>query len=149
MEPPLKHVLSKLVLIAGSALASLAQASPNVGVSVSINEPGFYGRIDIGDRPAPRVIYQQPVIIRPTPVAQVQRPIYLRVPPGHYRNWARHCVRYRACGQPVYFVDDPRYQRDAYRQGYHEGRKDARREQRREERRERWERHQDWRHNHR
>jgi hypothetical protein len=89
-------------LVAGLALPLAAHAT-DVGVSVSVNQPGFYGRVDIGPTPPP-VIYPQPVIIVPGPVAVQQRPIYLRVPPGHEKNWAKHCARYRACGQPVYFV---------------------------------------------
>jgi hypothetical protein len=77
----------------------------NVGVSIAIDQPGFYGRINIGDQP-PALIYQQPMIIQQTQVAAYQRPIYLHVPPGHYKRWARYCGRYRACGQPVYFVQD-------------------------------------------
>jgi len=126
--------LSTLTLLAGLALSTLAQAGTDVGVSVTVREPGFYGRVEIGDRPPPRVIYQQPVIIQQTPVAVVQRPIYLHVPPGHYKRWARYCARYRACGQPVYFVDDPRDHGD-YRDGYRDGRRDERRKDRREDRR--------------
>jgi hypothetical protein len=32
--------------------------------------------------------------------------VYLRVPPGHRRNWSRFCGRYDACGRPVLFVRD-------------------------------------------
>jgi hypothetical protein len=32
--------------------------------------------------------------------------VYLYVPPGHQKNWAKFCGRYNACGQPVYFVQD-------------------------------------------
>jgi hypothetical protein len=32
--------------------------------------------------------------------------VYLYVPPGHQKNWAKHCARYAACGQPVYFVQE-------------------------------------------
>ena len=47
-----------------------------------------------------------------------QQPVYLWVPPGHQKNWRKHCGRYDACGRPVYFVQDnwyntvyvPRYQ---------------------------------------
>jgi len=64
------------------------------------------------------VIYPQPVIIQPSPVAMYQYPIYLHVPPGHAKDWRKHCGRYNACGQPVYFVQEswynnvyvPRYQ---------------------------------------
>lgn len=94
------------------ALASAA-ASAQVGVSVSVNQPGVYGRIDIGSLPPalppPVVIYPQPVVIAPTPVAVHQRPIYLHVPPGYEKHWDKHCARYGACGQPVYFVRDDWY----------------------------------------
>ena len=95
--------------------AAHAASSPNVGISVSVSQPGFYGRVNIGDQP-PTVIYPQPVIIQQQPVAVHQRPIYMRVPPGHERAWARYCGQYRACGQPVYFVqDEPRRDRDERR----------------------------------
>ena len=97
--------MNKLAVLALSAFAmSPVFAATNVGVSIGINQPGVYGRIDIGSFPAPAVIYAQPVIYAPTPVAVYQRPIYLYVPPGHQDNWGKHCGRYSACGQPVYFV---------------------------------------------
>lgn len=100
------HPLGLLAL--GLALSSPAKAGTDVGVSVSVRQPGFYGRVVIGqDRPAPAVVYAQPVVVQQTPVAVVQQPIYLHVPPGHHRNWPRYCGRYRACGQPVYFVAAP------------------------------------------
>lgn len=111
----------RLVLAAVLAAAAFQPAlAADVGVSVSIGQPGFYGRIDIGNFPQPQVIYPQPVIIAPGPVAIVQQPIYLRVPPGHAQKWDKHCYRYNACGQRVYFVQDswynnvyaPAYRRD-------------------------------------
>ena len=92
-----------------------AAAGTDVAVSVGINQPGFYGRIDIGGYPAPPVlVYPQPVIIAPPPRVLVnQPPIYLHVPPGHAKDWRRYCGRYAACGQPVYFVRE-----DWYRQNY-------------------------------
>lgn len=81
-------------------------AQTNVGISVGVAQPGLYGRIDIGNFPAPPVVYAQPLVIHPTPVAVYQRPIYLYVPPGHQKNWSKHCSRYNACGQPVYFVQE-------------------------------------------
>jgi hypothetical protein len=98
---PLWRPLAVAALSLGALSASAGQA--NVGVSVQIQQPGFYGRVQIGNAPPP-VIYAQPVLIEQRPVAVVQRPIYLRVPPGHERQWARYCGRYQACGQPVYFV---------------------------------------------
>jgi hypothetical protein len=99
----MKKILA--ITLAACVLApALAQTS--VGVSIGINQPGVYGRIDIGNFPQPRIIYPQPVIIAPGPVAVYQQPVYLYVPPGHQKNWAKHCYRYNACGQPVYFVQE-------------------------------------------
>jgi uncharacterized protein YcfJ len=106
-------------------LATLALAAPAFAdVSVSVGQPGFYGRIDVGSGlPPPRLVYAQPVVIESGPVAVVRPPIYLRVPPGHAKNWRKHCRQYNACGERVYFVQDgwyndvyvPYYRRGAYR----------------------------------
>ena len=101
--------LTALVVAAGLS-CSFALAS-DVGVSISIGQPGFYGRIDIGNAPQPVLIYPQPVWINRVAVAPA--PIYLRVPPGHEKNWGKHCKKYGACGRPVYFVGDEWY-RDVY-----------------------------------
>ena len=93
--------------LAAAALCAPVWADPQVGVSVDFGQPGFYGRIDVGRVGAPPVlIYPQPMIISAPPVAVVPRPIDLHVPPGHARHWDRHCGRYGACAQPVYFVHD-------------------------------------------
>ena len=47
--------------------------------------------------------YQQAPI---QPGYVVQQPVYLYVPPGHQKDWKKHCRRYNACGQPVYFVKE-------------------------------------------
>lgn len=100
--------MKKTLLLAAALLAlAPAFAETNVGVSIGISQPGVYGRIDINNFPQPpRLVLAQPVVIAPTPVAVYQRPIYLYVPPGHQKNWAKHCGRYNACGQPVYFVQE-------------------------------------------
>ena len=94
-------------------LVTIASASAqNVGVSVTVDQPGLYGRIDIGHVPTPPVlIYPQPVVIQQTPVVMRQQPIYLHVPPGHAKNWGKHCGAYNACGQRVYFVRDDWYEK--------------------------------------
>lgn len=139
-----------LVALMSASLVDTAQAT-DVGVSVSIGQPGFYGQIDIGGYPPPRVIYARPRVIER--VYEARPPIYLRVPPGHAKHWDRHCREYNACDERVYFVRDdwysreyaPRYQeshreyhddyrgdhrdehRDDYRGGEHrEGRQDDR-----------------------
>ena len=98
-----------LCMLAVAAIATPAFAQ-DVGVSVSVGQPGFYGRIDMGDlgRP-PALLYAQPIVVTPGPVGVVRPPIYLRVPPGHARHWRQYCARYNACGQPVYFVQDSWY----------------------------------------
>ena len=101
-------------LAAGAVGSALAQ--PQVGVSVSINQPGVYGRINIGDVPRPALVLPQPVIISQPRVVVQRDPVYLYVPPTHQQNWGRYCGRYAACGQPVYFVRDEwvreRYERE-------------------------------------
>lgn len=90
------------VLAAGGAQAT------DVGVSVQIGQPGFYGRIDIGNAPPPPVVVAQPVWVQRQPVEVA--PVYMRIPPGHQKNWAKHCARYNACGLPVYFVREDWYE---------------------------------------
>jgi hypothetical protein len=50
------------------------------------------------------------VVIQPVPVHAVPvQPVYLHVPPGHAKDWAKHCSKYNACARPVYFVKDDWY----------------------------------------
>jgi len=91
----------------------------DVGVSISVGDPNFYGRIDLGDYPRPRLIYERPVIIERPAVRVIEEPLYLRVPPGHAKRWRYYCGRYGACGRQVYFVQDAWY-RDVYVPRYHE-----------------------------
>lgn len=100
--------MKTFVLAASLLLAAASAATANAAVTVSIGQPGFYGRIDVGNYPAPELIYAQPVIVE-RPQYYSARPIYLRVPPGHAKNWSKHCRRYNACNQEVYFVQDSWY----------------------------------------
>jgi len=106
-----KGVKNMKRFLIGAAIATLAGSAmaADVNVSVSIGQPGFYGRIDLGNAPQPQLIYAQPIIIQSVPVGVVSQPLYLRVPPGHEKNWGKHCRKYNACGQPVYFVQDNWY----------------------------------------
>jgi|KBSMisStandDraft_5_1062788.scaffolds.fasta_scaffold965749_2 hypothetical protein len=103
-----------VLLLAACAVAP-ALAAPNVGVSIGINQPGVYGRVDIGNYPQPALVYAQPVVVAPPPVVVQRQPIYLYVPPGHQRNWRAYCGRYSACNQPVYFVQE-RWVRERWEQ---------------------------------
>jgi hypothetical protein len=99
--------------LATSLVAALPVQAADVGVSVSISQPGVYGRIDLGRFPQPQLVVAQPVIIqRPVRVVQAPEPVYMWVPPGHRKNWRQHCGRYQACGVPVYFVRDDWYDRE-------------------------------------
>lgn len=101
------------------ALSATSAFAADVGLSLSVGQPGFYGRLDIGDYPPPMVVYRQPVLIE-RPVRYVESaPIYLRVPPGHMKNWRRHCHAYHACSQRVFFVQDGWYN-NQYVPRYHE-----------------------------
>ena len=100
--------MKPFLLVAALAAVS-APALAQTGVSVSIGQPGLYGRIDIGNFPQPPLVYAEPVIIQPVPVGVVRQPVYLHVPPGHAKDWRKHCGKYGACGQPVYFVQDSWY----------------------------------------
>lgn len=126
------------VAIAAATVSTPALAA-DVGVSVSIGQPGFYGHIDIGDYPQPRVLYRQPIIVERV---QVERPpVYLRVPPGHAKNWRKHCREYNACGERVFFVRDdwyereyvPRYQEKHRERGDDDRRDEGRNDDRRDE----------------
>lgn len=114
----------KRFLFAVAVAAATAPAlAADVGVSISVGQPGFYGRLDIGGFPQPQLVYPQPVVIQPVPVGVVRQPIYLHVPPGHEKNWRKHCHKYNACGQPVYFVRDNWYN-DVYVPHYREHERD-------------------------
>jgi hypothetical protein len=36
----------------------------------------------------------------------------MNVPPGHAKNWRKHCRLYNACGERVYFVQNNWYERE-------------------------------------
>lgn len=94
--------------VAAATVAWSAHAA-DVGVSISIGQPGYYGQLNIGDVPQPPVlIYPKPVVIAPDP-HYGGPPLYLRVPVGYEKHWSQHCREYNACGRPVYFVRDDWY----------------------------------------
>lgn len=102
----MKHILSIIMMI---LVAATAARAADVGVSVSVGQPGFYGRIDIGNYPQPQLIYAEPIMVRPAPAGVVYQPVYVHVPPGHEKKWSKHCHKYNACNRPVYFVRDSWY----------------------------------------
>jgi len=109
--------MRRFLLAAAVTLATSSALATDVRASITMGQPGYYGRLDIGRFPPPPLIYAEPVIIQPVPVGVVRRPVYMHVPPGHAKNWGKHCRKYNACGQPVYFVQD-RWYSDTYVRGY-------------------------------
>jgi hypothetical protein len=102
--------MKKILLAALIGACAFSANAANVGVSVNIGDPNFYGAIDIGNYPPPQLVNPAPVIIQPgVTVGVAVAPLYLHVPAAHYGNWRRYCGMYNACGRPVYFVHDNWY----------------------------------------
>lgn len=106
MKNTLRFLGAAAVLLCTAAGAVHAQTYVNATVGGEL-APGVYGRIQIGNAPPPPLLYPQPVVIHQPAVVLPRSPIYLYVPPGHAKNWRKHCARYNACSQPVYFVQEP------------------------------------------
>lgn len=123
--------MKRLFFAAALAVATVPLHASDVGVSISIGQPGFYGQIDIGGYPPPRIIYREPRVMYRA--AMNRQPIYLHVPPGHAKNWRKHCREYNACGERVYFVQNDWYEREYVPryQKQHRDRQDDRRDDRR------------------
>ena len=102
----------KSILLTGLLFAAAPVMAADIGVSVNVGEPGFFGQIDLGGvREPSALVYARPVVIHRDP-AFSGPPIYLHVRPGHEAHWARYCGEYHACGRPVYFVRDDWYNRE-------------------------------------
>ena len=111
--------MKRFLIVAAFVAASTPALAANVGVSINVGQPGFYGRIDVRDFPQPQLVYAEPVVIQAVPVNVRSQPIYLHVPPGHAKDWSKHCRHYNACNQRVYFVQDHWYN-DVYVPRYRE-----------------------------
>lgn len=108
------HQTIATALVGAASLLGLGAAHAQVTVTanpwynnVTVGAPltqGVYGQIVLGNATVPPPVYSSaPVIIQRT--ATVYDPLYLYVPPGHRKNWSKHCSRYNACSRPVYFVN--------------------------------------------
>ena len=67
----MKTILALVLAVAGAGSA-VAQTS----VSIGINQPGVYGRVQIGDVPRPALWHPEPVIVAPPRVVVHQQPVY-------------------------------------------------------------------------
>jgi hypothetical protein len=104
------------VALAGASVARAGDLGIHIILSGQV-APGVYGQVRIGNESPPPLVYAQPMLIEqleaPPP------PVYLHVPPGHARNWRKHCREYNACNRPVYFVRSAEYEPD-YERRRHE-----------------------------
>lgn len=101
-------MLKTLAAVAMTVAAGQALAQ-DVRVTISGEvAPGVYGRVDIGSGPRPPLVSELPVVV--VRRARAPGPVYLHVPPGHAKNWAKHCKKYDACSRPVYFVKSAEYE---------------------------------------
>ncbi len=75
----LRNSLTAAVLCSSAALPALA-----ANVSISVHQPGVYGRINLGG-PVPQAgwVAPQPVVVLPPTVVVEHEPIYLYVPTAH------------------------------------------------------------------
>ncbi len=119
----MQRLLTALALAAASITTPALAA--DVGVSITVGEPGFYGQLDVGNYGRPTVINTRPVTIAKDRHGGSLGPVYLRVPADHSRNWKRYCSRYDACNRPVYFVRDDWYS-NVYAPRYREDHRDRR-----------------------
>lgn len=107
-----------ILLIPLVALVFTPALWAQVSVTLQLGDPGYYGPVVIDDYyPDPRLMYPDPIVI--DRAHQQGRPLYLHVPPGHAKDWNKHCKHYDACYRPVYFVQDSWYE-DVYVPTYHE-----------------------------
>jgi hypothetical protein len=67
----------------------------------------YYGVLDLGGRPPPQLLFEQPRLGRAGVAAGP--PLFLHVPHDQARQWSRHCARYRACDRPAFFVSEEWY----------------------------------------
>jgi hypothetical protein len=117
----MRKLIASLLLAVSTAAPMVARAADvNVGVVISGEvQPGVYGRVEIGNRPPPPVVYERPRVIRVDPRHHYE-PLYLHVPPGHAKNWGKFCGRYNACNRPVYFVRSAEYEPNYHRDHDHD-----------------------------
>jgi hypothetical protein len=97
-----------LLFAAATVLATATAFAGDVGTLGGLGEPG-YGQIDIHKFPKPDVVNPDPVVVRSVDGSVAGEPVYLRVPPEHAKNWRKHCQKYNACDQRVYFIEETWY----------------------------------------
>lgn len=100
--------MKRYLCIAALLCAGTSAHAADIKMAINANLPGVYGRIDLDGFPRPPTIFAQPLYIQRGP-DRLSPPIYLHVPEEHARRWKLHCIEYKACDRPVYFVQDSWY----------------------------------------
>jgi hypothetical protein len=114
-------VSTAAVALAGVGICRAGDLGIHIILSGEV-APGVYGQVQIGNASPPPLVYAQPMLIEPR--AAPPPPVYLHVPPGHARNWRKHCREYNACNRPVYFVRSAEYEPDYEHRNHGRGRDD-------------------------
>ena len=110
----MKTTKQLLALFTLALIPGLGQAD-DLGISVVLEgeiQPGVYGRVELSKDSHPDLVYREPRLIRVDERYSSYRPVYLHVPPGHAKNWDKHCHKYNACYRKVYFVRSVEYDAD-------------------------------------
>lgn len=101
------------IVIMALGFAANATHANDIGINVVLEgevKPGVYGRVELGRNSHPDLVYAEPrVIVVEKDHHHHDEPVYLHVPPGHAKNWGKHCHHYHACSRPVYFVMSDEY----------------------------------------
>jgi len=110
------------LLLAGAGICRAGDLNIHVILSGEV-APGVYGQVQLGSERPPPLVYAEPMLVVPQRVPPPA--VYLHVPPGHAKNWRKHCQEYNACNRPVYFVRSQEYEpgyvrRDADRDHGHD-----------------------------
>ena len=100
-----------LLFLLGATSPGFA-ADVQVIISTDIR-PGVYGRVDFAGMPSMPIVYPEPKVIYRQARGEQLQPVYLHVPPGHAKDWGKHCSKYKACNVPVYFVKSVEYEAKA------------------------------------
>lgn len=114
-ENPIKNVLMSRLLFLLLLLLGLCSATAH---AQSMGQPGFYGRIEIGDYTQPPLLISNAVMGNPG--VYTGSPVYMHVPPAQAHAWGRYCHVYGACDWMVYFVDNGWYD-SVYVPGFRSG----------------------------
>jgi len=100
--------MKPILLIPFLAFLGTPALQAQAPININLGEPGYYGPIVIDDSyPKPRLMFSDPRVL--DEAHRTGRPLYLHIPPGHAKDWEKHCKHYDACDQPAYFVEESWY----------------------------------------